>query len=103
MKFYKLNEVPIQSDDRIFKASPVGAGISFIVISAITITALLLGFRGVDGINHPRFLFFIVAAFAGLFGLFAFHSFRASLKPTNWLLRCNRNGVSSIAVAEDVV
>jgi hypothetical protein len=34
-----------------------------------------------------------VAAFAGLFGLFAFHAFRASLKPTNWLLRCNRSGV----------
>ena len=34
-----------------------------------------------------------MAAFAGLFGLFAFHSFRAILKPSNWLLRCNRIGL----------
>ena len=32
MKFYKLSEVPIQNDDRVFKASPIGAGISFAVI-----------------------------------------------------------------------
>jgi hypothetical protein len=95
MKFYKFSEIPIQSDDQIFKASPVGVGISFIVISAITTAALLLGIRGGEqyGINLPRAIFYIVAVFAGLFGLVAFHSFRASLKPTNWLLRCNNSGV----------
>jgi hypothetical protein len=93
MKFYKLDEIPIQNDDRLFKASPFIAGISFIVIAAITIAALLLGIYGVDGINTPRFVFYIVAAFAGLFGLMSFHSFRASLKPSNWLLRCNNSGV----------
>jgi len=93
MKFYKFSEIPIQNDDLVFKASPIVAGISFTVISAITVAALLCGIHGVDGINAPRFLFYIVAAFAGLFGWFAFHSFRASLKPSNWLLRCNRCGV----------
>lgn len=95
MKFYKLNEIPIQSDDRVFKASPVSAGISFLVISAIATAALLLGIRGGEqfGMRLPRVIFFIMAAFAGLFGWFAFHSFRASLKPSNWLLRCNHSGV----------
>lgn len=95
MKFYKFSEIPIQSDDRIFKASPIGACISFIVILAIVIAALLLGIHGGEqyGINLPRAVFYIVAAFAGLFDLFAFQSFHASLKPTNWLLRCNSNGV----------
>ena len=93
MKFYKLSEVPIQNDDRVFKASPIGAGISFAVILAIAIAALLCGIHGVDGLNAPRIIFYLVAATFGLFGLFAFHSFRASLKPSNWLLRCHRSGV----------
>jgi len=93
MKFYKLTEVPIQSDDQVFKASPVSAGIAFTVFSGITTAALVLGIHHVDGITLPRVIFYIVAAATGLFGLFAFHSFRASLKPSNWLLRCSNNGV----------
>ncbi|HEY5042222.1 MAG TPA: hypothetical protein VIK53_09480 [Verrucomicrobiae bacterium] len=95
MKFYKFSEIPVRSDDQVFKSSPIGSGISFVVISAIVIAALLLGIHGGEqyGINLPRVLFYILAAFAGLFDLFAFQSFQASLKPTNWLLRCNNNGV----------
>ena len=93
MKFYNLTEVPIRSDDQVFKASPVRAGIAFTVFSGMTIAALVLGIHQVDGITVPRFLFYIVAATTGLFGLFAFHSFRASLKPSNWLLRCNNSGL----------
>jgi hypothetical protein len=93
MKFYKHDEIPIQNDDHVFKASPAIVGISFVVFSVITIITLLLGIHGVDGINLPRVIFFSVAATSGLFGLIAFSSFRASLKRTNWLFRCNDSGV----------
>lgn len=93
MKFYRLNEVPNRSDDQVFKTSPVGVGIALVVILAIAVAALLLGIFSVDGITIPSFVFYIVFAVAALFGLIAFRSFRASLKPSNWLLRCHHLGV----------
>jgi hypothetical protein len=54
---------------------------------------LVLGIHPVNGIALPRFIFIVMAAPFGLFGFIAFHSFRASLKPSNWLLRCNNSGV----------
>lgn len=93
MKFYRLSEVPRYADEQVFKRSPFGAGIALVVISAIAIAALLLGLFHVDGITVPPFIFYIVAGTAVLFGLFAAHSFRASLQPSNWLLRCHQSGI----------
>src|SRR5579862_2382062 len=96
MKFYRLNEIPTRSDDRVFKASPANALIGFIVFLAIGITLLLFGVSGakIHGANVPSgLLFYGGAALCGLIGWIAWGQYRARLKPTNWLLRCNSNGV----------
>jgi hypothetical protein len=96
MKFYRLGEIPIRSDDQVFKASPTGALIGFIVYSGIGIALLLLGISGakIYGLNLPSGLFFYGgAAIFGLLGWAAWGQFRARVKPTNWLLRCNSSGV----------
>ena len=93
MKFYKLKEVPIQHDDRVFRASTIGAGISFTGSAAITLALLLGGIHGVVGMDLPLFVFYLGAAVAVLFSWLIFRSFRASLQPSNWLLRCHRRGV----------
>ena len=96
MKFYRLGEIPTQGDDLVFKASLTGAFIWPIVYSGIGIALLLLGVSGakIYGLNMPSVLFFYGgAAIFGLLGWAAGGQFRARVKPTNWLLRCNSNGV----------
>ena len=96
MKFYRLNEIPSRRDDQVFKASPTGAFVGFIVYLAIGIPLLLLGINGakIYGLNIPSGLFFYGgAATCGLLGWAAWRQFRARLKPTNWLLRCHGSGV----------
>jgi hypothetical protein len=96
MKFYRLDEIPARSDDRVFKASPVGAFIWFTVFSAMAIGLLLLAIGGKKqfGTKLPPAIFmYFGAAFIGLFAWMTFRQLRASLKPANWLLRCNDTGV----------
>ena len=96
MKFYRPGEIPTRSDDLVCKASPTGAFIWFIVFSGIGIALLLFGISGakIYGLNMPSGLFLYGgAATFGLLGWAAWGQFRAREKPTNWLLRCNRNGV----------
>ena len=96
MRFYRLSEIPTRSDDQVFKASPTGAFIGFIVCLGIGISLLLLGISGakIHGLNMPPGLFFYSgAATCGLLGWAAWGQFRARQKPTNWLLRCNGNGI----------
>jgi hypothetical protein len=93
MKFHTLGEIPFQSDDRVFKSSPVREGVSFIVFLALAISLLLLAIG--KGKLHwlDPFICYITAATLGLFAWLAFGRFRASLKPTSWLLRCNDDGI----------
>ncbi|HEV2693776.1 MAG TPA: hypothetical protein VG347_12865 [Verrucomicrobiae bacterium] len=93
MRFYQLAEIPIRDDDRVFKASSIRAGITLAIVSVITIAFIVLGIFPVPWLDLPRLILFFIAAFFGLFVLLYFHSFRAALKPTNWLLRCNQQGV----------
>lgn len=96
MKFYRLKEIPIRSDDQVFKASTTGAFIWFIVLLGIGIALLLLGIGGakIDARhNSSGLLFYGGAATCGLLAWACWGQFRARQKPTNWLLRCNRNGV----------
>jgi hypothetical protein len=89
MKFYKLTEVPARSDDLVFKASPIGNFIPFIVFAGI-VGALIL-FETQRAANV--FVYCWTAVFGGLFVLLSFGQFRASLQPANWLLRCHGSGV----------
>jgi hypothetical protein len=96
MKFYRLNEIPTRSDDLVCKASTTNALIGFIAYLGIGIALLLLGINGakIYGLNIPSGLFFYGGgATCGLLGWAVWGQFRARQKPTNWLLRCNGNGV----------
>ena len=85
MKFYKLGEIPVQSDDQVFKTSPLGRSIPFIVFLGIGIGCLV--FEKIKGAN--LFVYGFTVFFSGLFAWFAFGQLRASLQPANWLLRCS--------------
>ena len=96
MKFYKMEDIVPRSDDVVFKTSPTGKCIWLAVFSALGIASLIEGIHG--GVhegrtNLPAALFYILAVILGLCGWYCFTTFRASLKPTNWLLRCTDSGV----------
>ena len=96
MKFYSLNEIPIRSDDQVIKASTKGVFIWPIAYSGIGILLLRLGTSGekIYGLNLPPALFtYVGAPIFGLLAWAAWGNFRARLKPTNWLMRCDSSGV----------
>ena len=101
MKFYKLDDIVAQSGDRVFKVSPVGKGIALVVLAALGLGSLGLAVAGGwhsgsgdrDDVNLPAPLFYLLAGVILIFGLFAWQAFRASLQPSNWLLRCTASGV----------
>ena len=96
MRFYRLGEIPARKDDLVCKASATGAFIWFIVFSGTGLALLLLGINGatIYGLNLPSgFFLYGGAATFGLLAWAAWGQFRARGKPTNWLLRCNGNGV----------
>jgi hypothetical protein len=96
MKFYNLNEIPARNDDRVFKASSKGALIWFLFFSSVGIALILFAVFGRRqfGPNLPPAIFtYGGAAFFGLFSWMTFRQLQASLKPANWLLRCNDAGV----------
>ena len=96
MKFYRLNEIPTRGDDQVFKVSPTGPFIWSMVFLGMGVALLLLGIREMKmhGLKGPPVFFsYFGAAALGLFGWIALSQFRACLKPTNWLLRCNSSGV----------
>jgi len=93
MKFYRLDEVPVSRDDQVFKESPTINAVAALILFGIAITGLILGLEK----WHPQGLApwapYFAAAVFGLIGLFPLFNFRASLKPSNWLLRCNLSGI----------
>jgi len=96
MKFYRLSEIPYRGEEVVFKALTTGMVVWPILYWAIGITLLVLGIRGteVHGLKIPPHVFFYGGS--GVFGLLgwcAFGNFRARMKPTNWLMRCNSSGV----------
>jgi hypothetical protein len=96
MKIYRLTDIPPRSDDVVFKASPTSALIGFIMFFGIGISLLLLGINGakVYGLTPPAIFFSDAGAVTFvLFGWIAWGQFRARLRPTNWLMRCDSSGV----------
>jgi hypothetical protein len=96
MKFYKLDEIATRSDDQVFKTSPIGKGIALFIFSALALGCLGLAIRGGiahDRVHVPSVFLYCSAAFLGLFVWIAYAAFRASLRPSNWLLRCNSTGI----------
>src|SRR5450432_3087250 len=93
MKFYRLDEVPVSRDDQVFKESPTINAIAAFILFGIAITALVLGLEKWRPQGMAPSLPYWVAGIFGLIGLFPLAHFRASLKPSNWLLRCNLSGI----------
>jgi hypothetical protein len=96
MKFYSLNEIPISADDRVFKTSLASRWVGFLMSSVPAAVLLFLGIAGrkLYHFSPPgTFFSFVFAAFFSLFARFSFSMLRASLRPTNWLLRCNGEGL----------
>ena len=85
MKFYNLEDVPVLRGDRVFKVSPIREAIACVIVYAGSATALYFGIWG--GKDHHDLCF--LAAIIALVGLLPVGLLRASLRPTNWLLRCN--------------
>jgi hypothetical protein len=96
MKFYKLTDAPLRKDDQVFKVSPTGSLIATSMLFSIVIMLVVLGFCGgrKGGVSFPPSVpWLIAAAVLALFALLALGSLRASLKPSNWLLRCKQKGL----------
>jgi hypothetical protein len=93
MKFYRLDEVPASRDDQVFKESPTINAIAALILFGIAITALVLGIEKWRPHGMAPSAPYWVAGIFGLIGLFPLANFRASLKPSNWLLRCNLSGL----------
>jgi len=98
MKFYRLNEIPIQRGDHVFKVSPLSKSMAVLVFFGIALASLLLGMYGgfhpgKHGIDLPAGLFYYISGVCAVMGLIFLGPLRASLRPTNWLLRCHQTGV----------
>jgi len=93
MKFYRLDEIPVSREDQVFKESPTINAIAALVLFGIAITALVLGFEKWRPQGMAPSVPYWIAGIFGLIGLFPLANFRASLKPSNWLLRCNLSGI----------
>lgn len=96
MKFYTVKDVPVTRNDRVFRAPPVTAFITSLVFLALAISLFALGRSGgyfLHGWSVPPFIAYIGAVVFGVATLFGLGSFRARLKPSNWLLRCNPSGI----------
>ena len=92
MNFYKLDEVPITRDDTVFKESPTVNAIAAFFLFAIAIAALVAGIEKWPHGKSPTTFFYFTAVLCTLIGLLPLSFFRASLKPSNWLLRCQLSG-----------
>jgi hypothetical protein len=95
MTFYKLDEVPVSRDDRVFKESPTINAVAALILFGIAGFALYLGiikWHPSAGTMSPAAPYYIAGIFA-LVGLFPVFNVRACLKQGNWLLRCQLSGL----------
>jgi hypothetical protein len=91
MRFYKLDEVLIGRDDVVFKESPIFNALIALVAFGIAIAAIGCGImQWPRNIGHV--FPYVFGGFFALFGLIPFANFRASLRPSNWLLRLQLSG-----------
>lgn len=96
MEFYRLDEVPHREGDVVFRESRLRGAIFFTVFAFLTGGALALGIAGTlrdDVASFPPILAYILAAGFALFASVALAGLRASLRPTNWLLRYHPDGL----------
>ncbi|HWF20379.1 MAG TPA: hypothetical protein VG754_14000 [Verrucomicrobiae bacterium] len=94
MKFYNLENAPMDRKDLVFRKSRVMAAVPAIICLGIALMALLVALKIINvPKGFPAVIACLIAVFMGLIGLAFFAQFRSTLKPTNWLLRANQGGV----------
>ena len=92
MRFYRLDEVPISRDDIIFRQSPLRSAIAAILFLSPGIASITCAVLKWPDAKSATF-FYLFGGFLSLIGLAWAFNFRATLKPTNWLLRCQLSGL----------
>jgi len=93
MKFYRLDEVPALREDQVFKVSPIGNGVATLIFYGLAGTCLVNAIGNTHALGMSREAYYFIAVITGLFGLIPLRLFKASLRPTNWLMRCNDGGI----------
>jgi len=95
MRFYRLDEIAVSRDDVVFKVSSMGKLIPLVVFAGLVggFVWLGLGYGKPYRLTPPPWFAFAFAAFLGLFVWIAFQAWWASLRPSNWLVRCSSTGI----------
>ena len=88
-----IDDVPKYGDDKVFKSSPLGKAIAMVIMFSIAIASLAAAVSGYKPHGMVNGAFYYFAVVNGLFGLIPYSLFRASLKPTNWLMRITSSGI----------
>lgn len=88
MRFYRINETPMDSSDTVFRDSALYKAFGVIVICAMGAIPLILARR-----EEPALLFYVMSATCGLVALVFLSIFIKALGPANWLVRFNVNGM----------
>jgi len=93
MRFYKLDEVPMGPDDVVFKESPIRSAIAAIIFLGLGIAAVTCAFLKWPSHESPVAFFYFLGGLLVLVGVACLFNFRARLKPSNWLIRCQLSGL----------
>ena len=92
MTFHRIDEVPISADDTVFRLSPIRSAIAAAIFLGLGIAALACAVLKWPH-NSSVVFFYLFGGFLALIGLAWVFNFRATLKPTNWLMRCQLSGL----------
>jgi hypothetical protein len=96
MKFYRLDEIPDRPGEVIFRESRLNGAIFFCLFALLTTGILAFGVLGTlhgRAASFPRIIVYAIAAGLFLCTWVSLRSFRSSLRPGNWLIRCTTDGL----------
>ncbi|MGA3066018.1 MAG: hypothetical protein ABSF29_04140 [Tepidisphaeraceae bacterium] len=87
MKFLTMDQMSQRRPEASFGESSGGKLVSGMVFLGLTLAALLAALGVIHQKKIPSDWLYIVAGVCGLLSVVSFASYRASLRPTNWLVR----------------
>ena len=93
MKFYRLDEIPERPGEVIFRESRLKGAIICCLFALLTAGALIFGILGSLHGQAASIIAYTVAAALSLFAWASHKSFRAGLRPSNWLVRYGTDGL----------
>ena len=96
MKFYRLGEIPDRPGEVIFRESRLKGAIFFCLLALLTTGAFAFGVLGTlrgQAASFPLVIAYAIAVGLSLCAWVSLKSFRASLRPTNWLVCYTTDGL----------